>query len=167
MTTKKELQQQLARQEAETAKLRKQIEAMKDDVRKGNDLLFYPEVGEYFSIINQHCNDNGYSLIRFKRLSDERDYPFPKYKDEKRARRVAWGRGQLDIWKAMGEDYKAGLGQWVIFGDGDIASPYYQAQKAMWGDALFPTYEAAQQALEDFGGIDKLNEARLAAQWGV
>ena len=161
MTTKKELQEKVA-------ELQAKVDAMEDDVRKGNDFLFYPEVGDsVFGVLQSNVGPAGYAVWRDARCERGVDYPFPKYKDLKRAERVAWGRGQMDIWKAMGEDYKEGLEQWFVFGDGDISRPYYQEQKTVWGDALFRTPEAAQQALKDFGGIDKLNEARLAAQWGI
>lgn len=161
MTTKKELQEKVA-------ELQAKVDAMEDDVWRGNGFLFYPEDNEmYITTYQANDGDYGYASDSSSRAYYDSDYKFPKYKDFKRAERVAWGRGQMDIWKAMGDDLLDGRKQFSIDSRGEAEGWTSSQFKALYCDALFPTGKEARQALKEFGGIEKLKDARLAAQWGV
>lgn len=124
--------------------------------------LFYPKKGELAGVLNSMAD----SFLNAKVITHAScdDIITPRLKPET-AHRVAWGMSRLAEWQAMGVGIgEDGEDRWFIDRWGDSYLTHKDKEKSAQ-DALFLTQKDLTEALEKFGGIEALQEARLA-RWG-
>lgn len=134
-----------------------------EKLKQPENPLFYPEVGDdYFEVDGDAMG--GYLVEKYERFKTEAPYKHPVIRTQHQAELIAKGRAELDRWRAMGTVPQDGVELWTMDDVGDARASGHRSVHRVW-DALFYSRDEAIAALKEFGGIEKLKEARAWA-WG-